>query len=43
MHVNFLEEQLDELSTRYKNVVDELEVEKDKNIKFKRDENSEKG
>lgn len=34
----FLEEQLDELSTRYKNVVDELEIEKDKNIRFKRDE-----
>lgn len=34
----FLEEQLDELSTRYKSVVDELEIEKDKNVRFQRDE-----
>lgn len=34
----FLESQLDELSTRYKTVVDELEVEKEKNVRFQRDE-----
>lgn len=34
----FLESQLDELSTRYKDVVDELEVEKEKNVRFQRDE-----
>lgn len=34
----FLESQLDELSNRYKTVVDELEVEKEKNVRFQRDE-----
>lgn len=34
----FLETQLDELSGRYKSVVDELEVEKEKNVRFQRDE-----